>query len=152
MGFLASLALALLECFRRRHSEELSSTNPAKPSEPKTSEESKTPIPKKPSTFKLLNLPWVAFNEVVKSMDPRDVFLMSLCSENTFTILKTWRTKVKWLCYIVDGNDLFVDISQSYNKNDSLYLAGTFSEIYEDVENQQQLVGVRIGGMDVQCL
>ncbi|EGT57470.1 hypothetical protein CAEBREN_23952 [Caenorhabditis brenneri] len=127
LSFLAPSAVAFLEYFQSH----LNST--------------------KKSSFKLLKLPWLAFQEVLKSMDHSDIFMLSLCSKNTLNILKFRKTKVNWLCYRDYQNELSVYSRQSFDTKDLVFFARTIPNCHRSV-GENRLKVVRLGGTNVQCL
>ncbi|CAL2028549.1 unnamed protein product [Caenorhabditis brenneri] len=137
LGFLAPSAAALLEYFKKRIPEKISSMTP--------------PKPKKPKAFKLLKLPWVALEEVLKPMENRDVFMLSLCSKNTSNILITFKLKAN-LYYIVRDYDLSVYSLQDNGHRDLIFSIECIYYIKHWVDNEQNIIRLTIGGMDVQCL
>ncbi|CAL2028548.1 unnamed protein product [Caenorhabditis brenneri] len=106
---------------------------------------------RKKSSFKLLKLPWLAFQEVLKSMDHSDIFMLSLCSKNTLNILKIQKTKVNWLCFLDDKNELSVYSRHNFDSKDLVFFARTIPNSHRGV-GENRLKVVRLGGTDVQCL
>ncbi|CAL2028547.1 unnamed protein product [Caenorhabditis brenneri] len=101
---------------------------------------------KKPATFNLFKLTWVALEEVLKIMDHRDVFVLSLCSKNTFDILKTCKLKANCIYYSDGSYDVFSIYSCQSHDSKNYVLSAKPAWGFENI-----LPVVRLGGMDVQC-
>ncbi|CAL2028550.1 unnamed protein product [Caenorhabditis brenneri] len=128
LGFLAPSSAAVLEYFKKRIPEIISRLIP--------------PNPKNP-TFKLLKLPWLALKEVLKTMEHQNVFMLSLCSKNTFFLLKTFKLKAN-LYYIDRDCDLSVYSLQS---NDHRELIFSMRYTYDNnhwVEKEQSVIRLKI--------